>query len=83
MSKNNQELLSVAPKNQNEFGAMVNQLAFGMQDKVHLFTAQKDTIELADLYLSTNVWNEPRHHHDVCVSKRGRQTKPRLPQLHH
>ena len=48
MSMHNQELLSVAPKNQNEFGAMVNQLAFGMQDKVHLFTAQKDTIELAD-----------------------------------
>ena len=48
MSKNNQELLSVAPKNQNEFGAMVHQLAFGMQEKVHLFTPQKDTIELAD-----------------------------------
>ncbi len=48
MSKNNQELLSVAPKNQNEFGAMVNQLAFGMNEKVHLFTQQKDTIELAD-----------------------------------
>ena len=48
MSKNNQELLSVAPKNQNEFGAMVNQLAFGMNEKAHLFTQQKDTIELAD-----------------------------------
>ncbi|MDC1324788.1 hypothetical protein N8216_02045 [Flavobacteriaceae bacterium] len=48
MSKNNQELLSVAPKNQNEFGAMVSQLAFGMNEKVHLFTQQKDTIALAD-----------------------------------
>ena len=48
MSKNNQELLSVAPKNQNEFGAMVQQLAFGMNEKVHLFTPQKDTLELAD-----------------------------------
>jgi hypothetical protein len=48
MSKNNQELLSAAPKNRNEFGAMVNQLAFGMGDKVHLYTQQKDTIELAD-----------------------------------
>ena len=48
MSKHNQELLSVAPKNQNEFGAMVNQLAFGMNEKVHLFTQQKDTIALAD-----------------------------------
>ncbi len=48
MSKNNQELLSTAPNNRNEFGAMVNQLAFGMGDKVHLFTQEKDTIELAD-----------------------------------
>ncbi len=48
MSKNNQELLSTAPKSRNEFGIMVNQLAFGMGDKVHLFTPQKDTIELAD-----------------------------------
>ncbi|MCF6247509.1 MAG: hypothetical protein L3J69_09135 [Desulfobacula sp.] len=48
MSKNNQELLSTAPKNRNEFGAMVNQLAFGMGDKVHLYTQKKDTIELAD-----------------------------------
>jgi hypothetical protein len=48
MSKNNQELLSAIPKNQNEFGAMVNQLSFGMNEKVHLFTQTKDTIELAD-----------------------------------
>ena len=48
MSKNNQELLSVAPKDRNEFGAMVSQLAFGMQEKVHLFTPSKDTLELAD-----------------------------------
>lgn len=48
MSKNNKELLSVAPKNRNEFGAMVNQLAFGMNEKVHLYTQSKDTIEMAD-----------------------------------
>ena len=48
MSKNNQELLSTTPKNRNEFGAMVNQLAFGMEEKVHLYTQQKDTIALAD-----------------------------------
>lgn len=48
ISKGGQELLSAAPKNRNEFGAMVNQLAFGMQDKVHLFTQSKDTLELAD-----------------------------------
>ena len=48
MSKNGKELLSTAPKNRNEFGTMVNQLAFGMQDKVHLFTETRDTIEMAD-----------------------------------
>ena len=48
MSINNQELLSVAPKNRNEFGVMVNQLAFGMGEKVHLYTQSKDTLELAD-----------------------------------
>lgn len=48
MSANNQELLSVAPKNRNEFGAMVNQLAFGMNEKVHVYTPSKDTLEMAD-----------------------------------
>ncbi len=48
MSKNNKELLSTAPKNRNEFGAMVNELAFGLGEKVHLYTQQKDTIALAD-----------------------------------
>lgn len=48
MSKNNQELLSATPKNRNEFGAMVNQLAFGMGGKVHLYNQKKDTIALAD-----------------------------------
>lgn len=48
MSKNNKELLSTAPKNRNEFGAMVNQLAFGMRDKVHMFTQEKDTLEMVD-----------------------------------
>lgn len=48
MSKNEKELLSVAPKNRNEFGAMVNQLAFGMDEKVHLFTQSKDTLRLVD-----------------------------------
>lgn len=48
MSQNNQELLSTAPKNRNEFGAMVNQLVFGMKDKVHLFTKSKDTLEMTD-----------------------------------
>ncbi len=48
MSQNNQELLSTAPKNRNEFGQMVNQLAFGMNEKVHVYTPSKDTLDMAD-----------------------------------
>jgi hypothetical protein len=48
MSRNGKELLSTTPKNRQEFGAMVNQLAFGMGEKVHLFTQKKDTLELLD-----------------------------------
>ncbi len=48
MSKNNQELLSTAPKSRNEFGAMVNQLTFGMNEKVHVYTSKKDTLDMAD-----------------------------------
>jgi hypothetical protein len=48
MSVNQKELLSIVPKNRNEFGAMVNQLAFGMNEKVHLYTQSKDTIDLTD-----------------------------------
>lgn len=48
MSINNKELLSIAPKNRNEFGAMVHQLAFGMHKKIHVFNSKKDTLELID-----------------------------------
>ncbi|WP_348721843.1 hypothetical protein [Tenacibaculum sp. 190524A05c] len=48
MSRNNKELLSSTPKNRQEFGAMVNNLAFGMGEKVHVYTAKKDTLELLD-----------------------------------
>ncbi len=48
MSQNNQELLNAKAGNKNEFGALVNQLAFGMNEKVHLYTKSKDTIALAD-----------------------------------
>ena len=48
LSKDNQELLSVIPKNRVEFGTMVKELAFGMNDKVHLFTQNKDTLDLVD-----------------------------------
>ncbi|MBP2833279.1 hypothetical protein J8281_13880 [Aquimarina sp. U1-2] len=48
MSKNNQELLTNMARDKQRFGAMVNQLAFGMEEKVHLYTPQKDTIAIAD-----------------------------------
>ena len=48
MAKNNQELLSNVAADKQRFGAMVNQLAFGMDQKVHLYTPQKDTIPMAD-----------------------------------
>ncbi|MFV0573495.1 MAG: hypothetical protein ACK5M1_13895 [Xanthomarina gelatinilytica] len=48
ISRNNQELLSTVPKDRMEFGAMVNDLAFGMRDKVNLFTKSKDTIDMID-----------------------------------
>ena len=48
MSKNNEELLNGLVKNQNRFGSMVNQLAFRMGEKVHLYTQNKDTIEIFD-----------------------------------
>lgn len=48
ISKNNQEVLNGLAGNRNEFGKMVNQLAFGMENKVHLISQQRDTIDLAD-----------------------------------
>lgn len=48
MSKNNQELLNGLARDKERFGQMVNDLAFGMEEKVHLFTPKKDTLAMAD-----------------------------------
>ncbi|MGW9686763.1 hypothetical protein [Flagellimonas sp. 2504JD1-5] len=48
MKANNQELLNSQAGNRNAFGAMVNQLAFGMGQKVHLISQKRDTIPMAD-----------------------------------
>lgn len=48
VSKNNQELLSSVPKNENEFGALVNQLSFEMGEKIHLYTQTRDTLDMID-----------------------------------
>lgn len=48
MSNNGRELLNSKARNRNDFGAMVNQLAFGMADKVHLISQKRDTIPVVD-----------------------------------
>ncbi len=48
MSRGDQELLNSVAGDRQAFGAMVNQLAFGMADKIHLHTQERDTIELID-----------------------------------
>jgi hypothetical protein len=48
MSKNNQELLNGVAQDKAKFGQMVNELAFGMEEKVQLYTPQKDTLAMAD-----------------------------------
>lgn len=48
ISKGGKEVLLSAPKNREEYSALANQLSFGMDRKIHLFTAKKDTIEMID-----------------------------------
>lgn len=48
LSKQNQEILANQKGGKINFSAMVNQLAFGMGEKVHLFNQKKDTVELID-----------------------------------
>lgn len=48
ISQNNQEVLNNLAGNKQHFGSMVNQLAFGMDQKVTLLTSQKDTLQLKD-----------------------------------
>lgn len=48
ISKNNQEILNEFSLNKNDFGSMVKQLAFNMEDKVHLISKKRDTIDLFD-----------------------------------
>lgn len=48
MSRNNQELLNGVAQDKARFGEMVNELAFGMEQKLHVYTPAKDTLALAD-----------------------------------
>ncbi len=48
MSMNNKELLSNVVRDKAQFGQMVNDLAFNMDEKVHVFTPDRDTISMTD-----------------------------------
>lgn len=48
MSKDGQEILNGVAGDRAKFGQMVNDLAFGMEEKVHLYTPTKDTLTMAD-----------------------------------
>lgn len=48
MSMNNKELLSNVVRDKEQFGQMVDDLAFNMDEKVHFFTPQKDTLSMTD-----------------------------------
>jgi len=48
MSLNKQELLSNMVRDKQKFGQMVNDLAFDMDQKVHLFTSENDTLTMTD-----------------------------------
>lgn len=74
ISKNDQELLSTTPKNRQEFGAMVNRLAFGMGSKVHLLTSKKDTIPLLD-YVYPRMYGMSRSTSMLFVYPRDKKIK--------
>lgn len=48
MSKNGRELLSNVVGDKSQFGQMVNDLAFNMNEKVNLYTNEKDTLTMTD-----------------------------------
>ncbi len=48
ISKDEQELLSTVPQDENEFATMVQQLVFDMGDKIQVYTPQQDTLEMTD-----------------------------------
>ncbi|WP_340064262.1 hypothetical protein [Ascidiimonas aurantiaca] len=48
VSKNNEEILTGFAGNRARFGAMVNQLSFGMAQSIHFYTPARDTIAMLD-----------------------------------
>jgi len=48
MSGNNAELLSLVIKDRQRYNTMVNQLVFGMNQKIFLISPEKDTLKMLD-----------------------------------
>ena len=48
VSRNNEEILTGFAGNRARFGAMVNQLSFGMARSIHFYTPARDTIAMLD-----------------------------------
>jgi len=48
LAKNGEEVLNSVINKKSDFGSMVNQLVFGMGQKVHLISQTRDTLELLD-----------------------------------
>ncbi|SNR62829.1 hypothetical protein SAMN04488009_2830 [Maribacter sedimenticola] len=48
ISNNGKEVLNSVINRKSDFGGMVNELAFGMGQKVHLISQSRDTLELLD-----------------------------------
>ena len=48
MAMNKKELLNNLAADKERFGQMLSELSFGMDQKIHLYTATKDTIAMSD-----------------------------------
>ena len=74
LSANGQEILNQKVGNRAEFGAMVNQLAFGMGEKVNLISQGKDTIPLLD-YVYPRMYGMGQSTDMLLVYKREKKAK--------
>ena len=70
MSANNRELLSNRVGSKGTYSAMVNELTFGMGDKVHLISQTRDTIGLLD-YVYPRMYGMGRNTDILLVYPKG------------
>jgi len=60
IARKNQELLNSVAHDKARFGGLMKQLAFGMQNKIHLYTGKKDTVSMAD-YIYPRMYGMSKH----------------------